>query len=219
MMRTYPFLVGITGGLGSGKSMVCHFLSAMGCALFESDRVAKELQLHDPEVIAGIKVLFGAGVYSLDASGSLLLDRKTIAAEVFSSSEKLVALNRLIHPKVFVEFQKAILDARKRGIKILVREAAILFESGGEEGLDAVVVVTADLTDRIERAVHKGMGSNEEIIRRIASQWPQEKLIAKADYVIFNRGSLDGLKKETEALYRTLLVAAESLCDHPGERR
>lgn len=214
MMRSYPFLVGITGGLGSGKSMVCRFLSEMGCALFESDQVAKELQLHDPEVIEGIKALFGDRVYSIDLSGNLLLDRKKIAADVFSSSEKLIALNALIHPKVLAEFDKAVLDARQRGIKILVKEAAILFESGGNEGLDAVVVVVAELQERIERAVQKGMGGREEILRRMATQWAQDRLIAKADYVLFNRGSLDELKKETEALFPVLLAAAESLCNN-----
>lgn len=214
-MRTYPFLVGITGGLGSGKSMVCRFLSEMGCALFESDRVAKELQLHDAEVIDGIKALFGSEVYSLDASGGMVLDRKKIAKDVFSSSEKLAALNRLIHPKVFDEFQKAVFDARKRGIRILVREAAILFESGGDKGLDAIVVVAADPEERMMRAIQKGMGTRDEIMRRMAAQWPQEKLIVKADYVIFNRASPDELKKETEALYLKLLAAAELLCNHP----
>lgn len=210
MKRTYPFLVGVTGGLGSGKSMVCHFLSEMGCALFESDRVAKELQLNDPEVIEGITALFGSKVYSFDVSGTMVLDRKKIAAMVFSSPEKLEALNRLIHPRVYIQFRKAVLEAEKRGTKILVKEAAILFESGGNEGLDAVVVVASDVQKRIERAVLKGMGTHEEIVLRIATQWPQEKLIAQADYVIFNKGSLVDLKKETENLYCKLLTAAVS---------
>ena len=129
MKHTYPFLVGVTGGLGSGKSTVCRFFEEMGCALFESDQVAKELQLHDCEVIGGIRKLFGQNIYSLDSSGGMLLDRKKIAAMVFSSPEKLDALNRLIHPKVFEEYQKAVAAARQQGIKILVKEAAILFES------------------------------------------------------------------------------------------
>jgi dephospho-CoA kinase len=214
MKRTYPFLVGVTGGLGSGKSMVCRVFSEMGCRLFESDKIAKELQLHDHEVIKGISELFGPKVYSHDASGGLVLDRKKIAATVFSAPGKLDALNRLIHPRVSHEFRKAALEAERQGIKILVKEAAILFESGGNEGLDAVIVVVADIQDRLERAVQKGMGQCEEIMRRIATQWPQEKLIAKADYVLFNKGSLDELKKETEALYRTLLIAAASICDN-----
>ncbi len=214
MKRTYPFLVGVTGGLGSGKSTVCRFLSELGCALFESDRVAKELQLHDHEVIEGIRELFGPDIYLFDSMGGMLLDRKRVAAMVFSSPEKLEALNRLIHPKVFAEFQKAVIAAREQGIKILVKEAAILFESGGERLLDAVVVVAADREERIERAVQKGMGSREEIIRRIATQWPQEKLIEKADYVIINSGSVEELKHETELLYHTLLGAASSACNN-----
>ncbi|MEI6758085.1 MAG: dephospho-CoA kinase [Chlorobium sp.] len=212
-MRRYPFLVGVTGGLGSGKSTVCRFLSEMGCSLFEADLVAKELQLHDKEVIEGIKLLFGSEVYSLDDSGKMMLDRKTIARSVFSSPERLDALNRLIHPKVFDEFDNAIVDAEKQGTKILVKEAAILFESGGSRQLDLVVVVVSDTEQRIERAVEKGMGSREEIMQRIARQWPQEKLIEKADYVVMNNGSLDELKQETRKLFIALLAAASSACD------
>jgi dephospho-CoA kinase len=213
MSHPYPFLVGVTGGLGSGKSTVCRILSEMGCALFEADLVAKELQLHDPEVIEGIRELFGPEVYCCDASGQLSLDRKAVAAVVFSSPEKLEALNSLIHPRVYREFNKAVLDAEKQGIKILVKEAAILFESGGNRGVDAVVVVAADLEQRIQRAVDKGMGSRAEIMRRIDMQWPQERLIEKADFVLQNKGSQEELKTETERLYRRLLDAASSTCD------
>lgn len=213
-MSRYPFLVGVTGGIGSGKSTVCRFLSEMGCALFEADMVAKQLQLHDSEVINGIKTLFGSEVYSVDVAGQMVLDRKQIAATVFSSPAKLEALNTLIHPKVFSEFQKAVHDAENRGVKILVKEAAILFESGSNTQLDVVIVVVADEQLRIERAVRKGMGSREEIKQRIARQWPQKKLIEKADYVVENNGSREELKKETEALYSRLLSAASSACNH-----
>ena len=213
-MRNYPFLVGVTGGIGCGKSTVCRFLSELGCTLFEADIVAKNLQLHDAEVIDGIKTLFGSEIYSVDSSGQMVLDRKTIAATVFSSSEKLEALNALIHPKVFSEFQKAVRDAENQGVKILVKEAAILFESGSNRQLDVVVVVVADEQERIERAVQKGLGSPEEIIRRIALQWPQQKLIEKANYVVVNKGSKEDLKKETEELYLTLLSAASLACNH-----
>ncbi len=213
-MRGYPFLVGVTGGIGSGKSTVCRFLSEMGCTLFEADMVARQLQLHDVEVINGIKALFGTEVYSVDSAGQMVLDRKKIASIVFSSPEKLEALNTLIHPLVFREFQKAVHDAENRGIKILVKEAAILFESGSNKQLDVVVVIVADEQQRIERAVRKGIGSHEEIIQRIALQWPQKKLIEKADYVVVNNGSEEYLKKETEALYSRLLSAASLACNH-----
>ncbi|NMW21116.1 MAG: dephospho-CoA kinase [Chlorobiaceae bacterium] len=214
MSRTYPFLVGVTGGLGSGKSTVCRFLSELGCTLFEADKVAKELQLNDYEVIEGIKRLFGPEVYVIDNAGQMLLDRKKIAAAVFSSSEKLEALNKLIHPKVFREFKKAVDVAAINGTKLLVKEAAILFESGRSEELDVVVVVVADMEQRIARAEEKGMGSRKEIMQRIDRQWPQAKLIEKADYLLVNKGSLKTLKQDTESLYYKLLAAASSACDH-----
>ena len=214
MSRAYPFLVGVTGGLGSGKSMVCHFLAEMGCVLFEADLVAKELQLNDSEVIEGITMLFGAELYSIDAAGQLLLDRKKIASAVFSSPTQLEALNQLIHPKLSREFKKTVEIAAKNGTKIVVKEAAILFEAGRTDELDVIVVVVADLEQRLTRAIKKGMGTREEILQRIGRQWPQEKIIAKADYLLFNKGSLNALKRETELLYSQLLAAASSTCDN-----
>ena len=82
-MRSYPFLVGVTGGIGSGKSTVCRFLSELGCTLFEADIVAKNLQLHDAEVIDGIKTLFGSEIYSVDSSGQMHLDRKKSQLQFF----------------------------------------------------------------------------------------------------------------------------------------
>ena len=140
--------------------------------------------------------------------------RRLVRMKFPSSPAKLEALNTLIHPKVFSEFQKAVHDAENRGVKILVKEAAILFESGSNTQLDVVIVVVADEQLRIERAVRKGMGSREEIKQRIARQWPQKKLIEKADYVVENNGSREELKKETEALYSRLLSAASSACNH-----
>ncbi|KUL29116.1 dephospho-CoA kinase [Chlorobium limicola] len=209
-VRNSLFLVGVTGGIGSGKSTVCRFLAEMGCALFEADRVAKELQCSDPEIIAGIRTLFGGDVYSVGAGGVLLLDRRRIACEVFSDSEKLLALNRLVHPKVYEAFHVAADRAVRQGNAVLVKEAAILFETGKTAELDLVVVVAAGRELRVQRAIDKGMGSREEILGRIAAQWPQEKLIENAGYVIYNEGTLDELHKETEKLYAFILQRASS---------
>jgi dephospho-CoA kinase len=213
MKRSYPFLLGVTGGIGSGKSTVCRFLADLGCRVFEADNVAKELQVHDREVVSGIRSIFGDDIYFHDPSGRLVPDRKKIAAIVFSSPEKLAELNRAVHPAVFREFRRAVTKAAEDGVRILVKEAAILFESGGSADLDAVAVVAADMQCRIERAVRKGLGCEDEIRKRIASQWPQEKLMEKADYVIMNNGSEEALKKETESLYETLLHEASSTGD------
>ncbi len=205
-----PVLVGITGGLGSGKTTVCTMLEAMGCSVFEADRVARELQLGDPEVIEGIRRMFGEDVYSFDASGKLLLDRHRIAQKVFKDPSTLKMLNELIHPKVFKAFRDAVHQAAGDGVRILLKEAAILLESGGDKGLDILVVVASDLERRVQRAMKKGMGSREEIQRRIEAQWPQEKLVERADYVIENNGSIEELEIRVRALYQDILNQAGS---------
>jgi len=205
-----PVLVGITGGLGSGKTTVCTMLEAMGCSVFEADRVARELQLNDPEVIEGIRRMFGEDVYSSDASGKLLLDRQRIAQQVFKDPSTLKMLNELIHPKVFKAFRDAVHQAAGDGVRILLKEAAILLESGGDKGLDILVVVASDLERRVQRAMKKGMGSREEIQRRIEAQWPQEKLVERADYVIENNGSIEELEIRVRALYQDILNQAAS---------
>ncbi|MBN1929157.1 MAG: dephospho-CoA kinase [Chlorobiaceae bacterium] len=203
-MERLPLLVGVTGGIGSGKSTVCSMLAGLGCELFEADRVAKELQLHDPEVIAGIEKLFGSGVYHRDASGALSIDRKAIAAVVFSDREKLDALNRLVHPKVREAFHSEILRCAREGKRILCKEAAILFESGMDKELDRIIVVAASDGLRLERAVARGMGTRDEVRRRMKAQWPQEELIGRAHYVIFNDGTLEELRMQVEKVYRSL---------------
>ncbi|ASQ90434.1 dephospho-CoA kinase [Prosthecochloris sp. GSB1] len=204
-MGKKPFLLGVTGGLGSGKSTVCRMLACLGCAVFEADSAARELQLSDPEIIAGMKRLFGDSIYFLDSTGALQLDRKTVANRVFADSVLLERLNRLVHPGVFAAFGRAVSDAASEGVGILVKEAAILFESGGEKGLDAVAVVIADMDKRVERAMAKGMGSKAEIVKRIETQWPQEKLVEKADFVIDNNGSVLELEAATRKLHQDVL--------------
>jgi dephospho-CoA kinase len=209
-MYRKPLLVGLTGGIGSGKSTVGKILVELGCELFEADRVARELQVSDQEVIRGIGELFGSGVYSRDPGGGLSIDRKAIAATVFSDSTKLHALNSLIHPKVFEAFARDVERCRREGRKILCKEAAIMFESGRAGDMDRIVVVAADLELRVGRAVSRGLGSREDVIRRMQAQWPQEKLIELADYVIWNNGSVDELRSRTEEVFRSLMAVAAS---------
>jgi len=207
-MERLPLLVGVTGGIGSGKSTVCAMLAGMGCELFEADRIARELQLEDPEVIRGIEKLFGRDVYSLDASGKLLIDRRAIASVVFSDLEKLSALNHLIHPKVREAFVREVKLCAREGKRILCKEAAILFESGADRDLDRIIVVAANNGLRLERAVARGL-SMEEAQKRMKVQWPQEKLINRAHYVIFNDGTLDELRSQVEQVYRSLMSLVE----------
>ncbi len=207
-MVEIPVLVGVTGGIASGKSTVCKTLAGMGCVVFEADKAAKDMQLEEPEVIAGIKRLFGEAVYSEDTAGNLVLNRKVVAERVFREPGIRKQVNELIHPKVFMAFQDAVDRARQNRVKVLVKEAAILLEAGGDKGLDFIVVVVSDLEKRIVRAMKKGMGGREEIMSRINAQWPQKMLIERADFVIENNGTVEELECRARELYRQILQKA-----------
>ncbi|MBF0586984.1 dephospho-CoA kinase [Prosthecochloris sp. N3] len=200
-MKKSPVLIGVTGGLGSGKSTVCRFLADRGCRLFEADRVARSLQVNDPGVVEAMVQLFGEGVYSRDRDGRLVADRAMIARRVFSDAGLLRRLNGIIHPRVRTAFDEAVREAGRDGVGMLVKEAAILFESGADRGLDEIIVVVADMQIRVQRALDRGMTSRDEVLRRIRAQWPQEELEQRADYVIDNNGSLEELRARTDSVY------------------
>lgn len=199
-------LIGVTGGIGSGKSEVCRILGSLGCRVFSADVEAKLMQENDPEVITGIKELFGSDIYTETPEGKLVPDRQRIAKAVFSDPEKLEAINKLIHPKVFAAFEKAKHDAITDGQKVLVKEAAILFEAGGAKGLDKIIVVAADDEKRISRAMNRGGLTEAEVRRRIANQWPQSELMKRADLVIYNNGSIEELRSQVEKALASILA-------------
>ncbi len=194
-------VIGVTGGIGSGKTTVCNILGSLGCEIFNADQVAKELQETDPEVIAGIKALFGEEIYTGN-----MPNRKKIAQLVFNDKEKLMALNRLIHPKVFARFHEAKLDAEKKGARALVKEAAILFESGGNKQVDETIAVLADKALRIKRLQSKGL-TRDEIEQRMSAQLSDDELRQRADYVIENCGSLEELQSKVKKTLEKILTS------------
>ncbi|RFM23767.1 MAG: dephospho-CoA kinase [Candidatus Thermochlorobacter aerophilum] len=193
-------VIGVTGGIGSGKTTVCNILNALGCRIFNADQVAKELQETDPEVIAGIKALFGEEIYTGNVP-----NRKKIAQLVFSDKEKLMALNRLIHPKVFARFYEAKLDAERKGERVLVKEAAILFESGGNKQVDETIAVLADRDLRIKRLEGKGL-TRDEIEQRMSMQLSDDELRQRADHVIENNGTLEELQSKVKKTLEKILT-------------
>ena len=172
--------VGITGGIGSGKTTVCRVFELLGVPVYYSDAEAKNILDSDPSVQEGILKLFGAGV--MDKNGKA--DRKKIAAIVFNEKEKLEKLNQLVHPAVgrrFDDWCKKYAHA-----PFILKEAAILYESGAYKQVDKVIVVSTPKALKTERIMKRDHLSQAEVEKRIASQMDDEEKAARADFVIRN---------------------------------
>ncbi len=171
-------IIGLTGGIGSGKSTVADFFSLLGIAIYKADDAAKSMMIADELLISGIKKLFGADAYE-----SGILNRKFIAEQVFSNPELLSQLNALVHPAVKRDFMEWI---KIQQSPYIIREAAILFESGSYQDCDKVITVFAPEKERISRVMLRDGLSEAEVIKRIQNQWSDERKIQLSDFVINN---------------------------------
>lgn len=190
--------LGVTGGIGSGKSTVCRMLEELGAEVFYADAEARSLMEADPVVRAEITAAFGAESY--DAAGKL--NRPYLSAVVFGDPAQIARINAIVHPRVYERFEARKQDALTRGVQLLVHEAALIFEAGGERHLDAVAVVEASRQERIARVVVRDRVSPDQVVARMAHQLPPEVLRRRADFVIENTGSVAALRGQVEALYR-----------------
>lgn len=172
--------IGITGGIGSGKTTVCKVFELLGVPVYYSDYEARMILDTDPAVHEAVLKLFGPSVK--DADG--MIDRKKIAAIVFTDKEKLEQLNALVHPAVGRRFESWC--AGHAGVPFILKEAAILFESGAYRQVDKVIVVSAPQELKIERIRKRDQLKTEEILKRINSQMSEEEKIKRADFVIHN---------------------------------
>lgn len=171
-------IIGVTGGIGSGKTTLVRYFESLSIPVFIADDEAKKaMQL--PQVVSQIKSLFGESVFENEQ-----LNRQQLAAIVFSNSEKLRQLNAIIHPVVQTQF-KLWLDQHILA-PFVVYEAAILFESGSYKICDYTITITASLEDRITRVMQRDSVSREQVLQRINAQWTDEQRIAKSDFVIEN---------------------------------
>jgi len=171
--------VGITGGIGSGKSTVCKVFRILGVPVFEADIVAKQLMNNDPALRKQLIHLFGSSVYQPDQT----IDRKYLAGIVFSNPSLLSKLNEVVHPVVRKSFDEWCLN--QHSVYVL-HEAAILFESGFYKMMDKTITVATDETERIDRVVKRDHITVEMVRQRIKNQWNDEQRIKLADFVIGN---------------------------------
>ncbi len=170
--------VGVTGGIGSGKSVICMIFRHLGVPVYDADARAKELMGTDPGLQEKLRTTFGEEVLP---GGQL--DRQKLAVIVFNDEEQLQQLNAIVHPAVREDFGQW---AEQQQAPYLIEEAAILIETGGHEHLDRLILVTAPEALRIQRVRERDGISQEAVRQRMQRQWPDEKKLPYADEVIRN---------------------------------
>jgi dephospho-CoA kinase len=195
------FVVGLTGGIASGKSTVSRMLEAHGVPVIDADRLAREAVEPGRPGFDEVVAAFGAGVVGPDGR----LDRPRLAQIVFADPEARARLEAIIHPRVF-EGERAALSAiaRERPGSVAVVDAALLLESGNHRWMDAVVLVAAPREVQIARLAARNGLSHAEAEARLAAQWPLDRKRPYADHVIENRGSLAETEAQVDALVSTL---------------
>ncbi len=193
--------IAICGGIGSGKSTVCQMFAERGAAIYDSDSRAKALMSESAELRAALIAEFGEACY---ADG--VLNRPYLAEKVFGSEEQLARLNSIVHPAVKADF---LAWAEEQEGDFCILETAILFESGFDAVVDALVAVLAPMPLRVERAMKRDNATKEQIEARIKAQMSDDELMRRADFAIVNIHLEDVEKDVAELAYRFKMMTNE----------
>ena len=170
--------LGVTGGIGSGKTSVCRVFGVLGIPVFSADAEAKEVMDIDTGIILRINTIVGKNLY---ANGRL--DRVELAKLIFNNNRLLEKVNSLVHPVVFSRFREW---ENKQTAPYVIMEAAILFESGSPEVVDRVITVVAPIEERVSRVIHRSNLTREQVMERMRNQMSDSERIKQSDYVIQN---------------------------------
>jgi dephospho-CoA kinase len=180
-MSNRPLQIGITGGIGSGKSLICKIFACLGVPIYDADSRAKSIMTTNGILVEQIKKEFGSLSYYEDGR----LNREYLSKTVFNDADKLKRLNELVHPRVGADSEKWVEENAAH--PYLLREAALLFESGSFKKLDKVIVVTAPEALRVKRVLQRDKQRTEqEVIAIIRNQLAEEEKVKRADFVIHN---------------------------------
>ena len=190
-------IIGLTGGIGSGKTTVANHFMAAGIPVYIADDEARKI-MQSAEIINEIKKTFGNTVFEND-----ILNREKLAGIVFSNPDKLKQLNAIIHPAVKKHFGGWILDHKNS--PFVIYEAAILFESGSYKDCDLIITVTAPLESRIQRVLQRDKTTRENVLKRMNIQWNDNQRISKSDYVIENVNP-ETTKSEVDKILKILKI-------------
>ena len=171
-------IIGLTGGIGSGKTTVANHFIGAGIPVYIADDEARKI-MQSPEILREIEKIFGSVIFKKE-----VLNRQKLAEIVFSNSDKLKQLNAIIHPAVKKHFGNWILNYKNS--PFVIYETAILFEGGSYKDCDKIITVTAPFETRIERVIQRDKTSRENVLKRIKMQWTDDQRLGKSDFVIEN---------------------------------
>lgn len=195
--QTAKLLIGLTGGIGSGKTSVAKIIEAQGFPVYNSDIRAKEIVNDNSELKTNIIALLGKNAY--DEQGNY--NRKWVAEQIFNDDEKRLALNALIHPAVKQDFEQWKLAQTS---DLIFKETALLFEVGLDKNCDASLLITADENVRIKRVMERDNKTKDEVLAIIKKQMSEEEKRRKADFVIENNDSWEILERLTQEMIETI---------------
>lgn len=188
--------VGVTGGIGAGKTTFCKVWEELGAYVIYADDLAKELMVTDIELILKVKFTFGENAYFEDGS----LNRAFLAEEAFEK-HRVEELNAIVHPILWRRIDQISNEKEKEGVEIFVKEAAILLKNGRPEELDSVILLISDKEDQIIRSIERDNTDPKKIESRIDKQPDFNTLTHLADYVIENNGTVEELKEKAKDLF------------------
>ena len=189
-------VAGLTGGIGSGKSVAAKIFELLGCAVFNSDIAAKDVYFN-AEIKVRIIKLLGNEAYLSDTR----INKAYISSKIFSDTQTLQQLNAIIHPAVIDTFKDFV---KKNPTKLIIKETALLFEAHLEKEVDKIIVVAADDELRVKRVMERDGLNKEDILKKIKTQLAQEEKIKKADFVIYNNEQ-SLLLPQVLTIYNTLI--------------
>lgn len=178
-------LIGLTGGIGSGKSTVAAIFKTLGIPVYDSDQRAKHLMNFNDGLKNKIIDLLGAEAYSKKGE----INRTWIANRIFTNRELLIQLNAIVHPAVYEDLKDWTTLPQQLSAPYFIQESAILFEENLTERLNGIILIIASEETRIRRVMERDRTSKEEVLKRISHQWSDEKKVPFSDYVIYNEGT------------------------------
>ncbi|MFT5963359.1 MAG: dephospho-CoA kinase [Flavobacterium sp.] len=190
-------IIGLTGGIGSGKTTIANHFRSLGVPVYIADDQARKI-MNSAGVINAIKETFGETIFENN-----ILNRAMLAEIVFANPDKLKGLNAIVHPAVKKHFKEWLLELA--AFPLVVYEAAILFESGNYKDFDWIISVSAPLESRIQRVIERDQTTREQVLKRINAQWTDEQRVSKSDFVIENVDA-EIAKIKTEEILKILNI-------------